>query len=128
MANTLYDSARKDFLEGALNWLSDTVKLDLVQTAGGYTVSVSGHTMWSDVGTGARVATPVALTSKATAGGAADAADSTFSAVSGSAIGCLIIYKDTGTDATSPLIAYIDTATGLPITPNGGDKRSVTLH
>ena len=26
-----------------------------------------------------------------------------------------------GTEATSPLIAYIDTATGLPITPNGGD-------
>ena len=33
----------------------------------------------------------------------------------------IIIYKDTGTEATSPLIAMIDTATGLPITPNGGD-------
>ena len=32
-----------------------------------------------------------------------------------------MIYVDTGTEATSPLIAYIDTATGLPITPNGGD-------
>jgi hypothetical protein len=32
-----------------------------------------------------------------------------------------VIYKDTGTAATSPLIAYIDTATGLPVTPNGGD-------
>ena len=32
-----------------------------------------------------------------------------------------MIYRDTGTEATSPLIAYIDTATGLPITPNGGD-------
>ena len=32
-----------------------------------------------------------------------------------------MIYKDTGSEATSPLIAYIDTATGLPITPNGGD-------
>ena len=33
----------------------------------------------------------------------------------------LLIYKDTGTEATSPLIAYIDTATGLPVTPNGGN-------
>lgn len=33
----------------------------------------------------------------------------------------IVIVKDTGTEATSPLIAYIDTATGLPIAPNGGD-------
>ena len=36
-------------------------------------------------------------------------------------IEAIVIYVDTGTEATSPLIAYIDTATGLPITPNGGD-------
>ena len=36
-------------------------------------------------------------------------------------IEAIIIYVDSGTEATSPLIAYIDTATGLPITPNGGD-------
>ena len=55
------------------------------------------------------------------AGGAADAADCTFTSVTGSSIEAIVIYKDTGTEATSPLIAYIDTATGLPITPNGGD-------
>ena len=33
----------------------------------------------------------------------------------------MLIYKDTGDNATSPLIALIDSATGLPITPNGGD-------
>ena len=33
----------------------------------------------------------------------------------------LILYQHTGTDATARLIAYIDTATGLPVTPNGGD-------
>ena len=41
--------------------------------------------------------------------------------MSGATINAIVIYKDTGTEATSPLIAYIDTATGLPITPNGGD-------
>ena len=45
----------------------------------------------------------------------------TFTDVTGASIEAIIIYSDTGTEATSPLIAYIDTATGLPITPNGGD-------
>ena len=69
----------------------------------------------------ARIAGPVTLTSKSTTGGAADAADCTFTSVSGATIEALVIYKDTGSEATSPVIAYIDTATGLPITPNGGD-------
>jgi len=33
----------------------------------------------------------------------------------------LDIYQHTGVDATSRLIANIDSATGLPFTPNGGD-------
>ena len=52
----------------------------------------------------------------------------TFAAVNGPSIEALVIYREVlGTDgvtpdeAASPLIAYIDTATGLPITPNGGD-------
>jgi hypothetical protein len=34
----------------------------------------------------------------------------------------MVIYVDTGTAATSPLVAYIDSGvTGLPVTPNGGN-------
>jgi len=32
-----------------------------------------------------------------------------------------LIFQDTGVQSTSRLIAYIDSATGLPILPNGGD-------
>ena len=33
-----------------------------------------------------------------------------------------MIYIDTGSSATSRLVAYLDTGvTGLPVTPNGGD-------
>jgi hypothetical protein len=33
-----------------------------------------------------------------------------------------VIYKDTGTASTSPLIGYFDVvASGLPVTPNGGN-------
>jgi hypothetical protein len=50
-----------------------------------------------------------------------DADDATFTAVSGANCEALIIYHTTGSNTTSRLIAYIDTATGLPILPNGGD-------
>ncbi len=120
MANTLYEKGRQRFLEGQFNWLTDTIKVYLVSTSA-YTVNASTHEFISDISSSARIAGPVTLTAKSTAGGAADAADATFTAVSGGAIGAIVIYADTGTEGTSPLIAYLDTATGLPITPNGGD-------
>ena len=120
MANALFDKARQRFLEGQFNWNTDTIKAVLVDT-GTYTVNLSAHEFLSDVSAGARIATSGAFTGKATVGGAADANDVTFTSVTGASIEAIVLYKDTGTDATSPLIAFIDTATGLPITPNGGD-------
>ena len=120
MANTLYDYARQRFLEAQINWMTDVVKVVLVDT-GAYTPQTAVHQYLSDIPTSARIAGPVTMTGKATTGGAADANDVTFTAVSGASIEAIIIYIDSGTEATSPLIAFIDTATGLPITPNGGD-------
>jgi hypothetical protein len=122
MSNTLYDFGRQGFLEAQFNWLTDTFKVILVDT-GSYSPNFTTHRFLSDIPTSARIGTSsgVALTSKTTTGGAADAADITFSAVTGASIEALVIFKDTGTEGTSPLIAFIDTATGLPITPNGGD-------
>lgn len=124
MANALYDKARQAFLEGGspavLNWLTDNVKVVLVDT-GQYTVDLANHQYLSSVPVGARISTSGNLTGKTSTGGVADAADITFSAVSGASIEAIVIYRDTGVEATSPLIAYIDTATGLPVTPNGGD-------
>ena len=120
MANTLYDYCRQRFLESQINWMTDTIKVVLVSTSA-YTPQTAVHQYLADIPVSARIAGPVTLTAKATTGGAADAADCTFTSVSGATINAIVIYKDTGTDSTSPLIAFIDTATGLPITPNGGD-------
>lgn len=120
MANTLYDFARQRFLEAQLNWMTDTIKVILVDT-GAYTPQTAVHQYLADIPISARIAGPVTLTSKTTTGGAADGADVTFTSVTGASIESIIIYSDSGTESTSPLIAYIDTATGLPITPNGGD-------
>lgn len=118
MANALYPIGKKAILDADIDLLSDTIKVALVDT-GTYTYSAA-HDFYNDVS--GVVGTPGTLASKTTTGGVFDAADLTFTAVSGSSVEALIIYKDTGNTATSNLIAYIDTAaSGLPVTPNGGD-------
>jgi hypothetical protein len=120
MANALYDKGRESFLKGEISWSGDNVKTALVDTAT-YTPDLANDQFLSDIPAGERVATSANLSSKTTTAGVADAADITFTAVSGDQSEALVIYQDTGTPSSSRLIAYIDTATGLPVTPNGGD-------
>lgn len=120
MSNALYDFGREGFLAADIDWDLDNIKAMLVDTAL-YTVNLATHQYLSDVAAGARVATSANLGTKTTTAGVADAGDVTFTAVSGASVEAVVIYQDTGVEATSRLIAYIDTATGLPVTPNGGD-------
>ncbi|HXJ56501.1 MAG TPA: hypothetical protein VNU68_07560 [Verrucomicrobiae bacterium] len=120
MANALYDKGRQAFLDGDIDWSADNIKVVLVDAAD-YTVNLTTDQYLSDVPSGGRVATSSNLGSKTSTAGVADAADVTLTAVTGDPSEALVIYKDTGVASTSPLIAYIDTATGLPVTPNGGD-------
>lgn len=121
MANALYDKGRQAFLEGSIAYLTDTIKVALVTS--GYTPNLSTNQYYSDLTPGSNVVgTPQTLASKTSTAGVANAANVTFSSVSaGSTVTYLAIYKDTGTTTTSPLIALIDTATGLPVATNGGD-------
>lgn len=119
MANGMYTKGIEALMQAGINLVSDTIKVVLVDSAD-YTVDLAAHDFLNDVPAGARVATQT-LASKSVTGGAFDAADVTFSAVTGDPSEALIIYKDTGTESTSALIMYIDTATGLGVTPNGGD-------
>lgn len=120
MANALYDNGRESFLRGEISWNADDIKAVLVDTAL-YTLDLDAHQFLSDIPGGARVATSANLAGKTTTDGVADANDVTFPTVSGASVEALVLYQDTGVEATSRLIAYIDTATGLPVTPNGGD-------
>jgi hypothetical protein len=118
VANALYDLGREGFLDGSIDWDTDSIKIALLSA--GYTPNLATHKFVSDLGANI-VARSAALGSKTVTAGVADAADITFSGVTGAAVTRYAIYKDTGTDTTSRLIALIDTATGLPVTPNGGD-------
>ncbi|MEU0937614.1 hypothetical protein [Embleya sp. NPDC005971] len=119
MANSLYPSAKQAFLSAGINLTSDTVKAVLVDT-GAYTYSAA-HANLSDVPAPARIATSGALASKTITNGVFDAADVTITGVTGTTVEAIVVYKDTGTASTSSLIAYIDSGTGLPYTPNGAD-------
>lgn len=119
MSNALYNKGKEGFLDGSINWISDTIKVVLIDNSL-YTVNLATHDYFNDV-SAAVVGTPQTLVSKTVTNGVADGADITFSNVNGATIEALIIYKDTGVASTSRLIAYIDTASGLPITPNSGD-------
>lgn len=120
MSNALYDNGRQGFLDGSIDWDTNTIKAVLVDTAL-YTVNLATHANLSDVAVGSRVSTSGALASKTVTAGVADAADVTFTSVTGATVEAIVIYADSGVEATSRLIAYIDTATGLPLTPNGGN-------
>lgn len=118
MANALYGKGRQKFLEGAIAWVTDDIKISFVDS-GVYTLSIDVDEFFDDIAS--TIADSGNLTGKTSTLGVADATDETIGSVSGNEFEYIVIWKDTGTPSTSPLIACIDTATGLPCTPNGGD-------
>lgn len=122
MANALYVPFKNAALGSGtqVDLDTDTIKVILADSAD-YTVNLSTHDFLNDVAALARVSTAT-LASKAISGGAFDSADPTWTAVSGDVCELVLMYKDTGVESTSPLIAYYDTfSAGMPITPNGGN-------
>ena len=126
MSNALYDPGREGFLDGTIN-SGMKIRAYLVDT-GAYTFSAA-HKFLSSVASGARIAGPSPIfTTKTATNGVFDADDVTITAVTGVSIEAVVIVMAAATDGAGDLadtaqrlIAFIDTATGLPFTPNGGD-------
>jgi hypothetical protein len=123
MANAFYNNFKQQLGLAGFDLSGDTIKVVLVDTDD-YTPNLTTDTNLVNIPAGARVATGT-LASQAWTAGVFDAADITFTTVTGDPSEALVIYKDTGTEATSLLIALFDTVTGLPVTPNGGDIQIV---
>jgi hypothetical protein len=124
MATALYDTGRNAFLNSAINWGSDTIKACLIHNSAGgtsYTPNLATDQFLSIIPGAAIVAAGVQITSPSSAAGVANGASVTFVSVSGVQADAIVIYKDTGTAGTSQLIAYIDSAAGLPFVPSGGN-------
>lgn len=110
MANGVYDKGRDEILTNGLT--GKTLKVMLVKVTAGYTVDLVNHHFVSDVPAGDIIQRSGALTSVTlgTVGpGVVDAADETLAAVpTGHTIEAYIVYEDTGVDATSTLMCYVD--------------------
>lgn len=116
MANTFYPKGKEKMLRAQINFDTDTIKAVLVSSAYTYSVTHEFLSSLSVVGTAQTLAT------KTTNDGIFDAGDVGFPALaSGSTVKALVLYKDTGVDSTSPLLAYIDSITGFPMATSGGD-------
>lgn len=127
MANAVFPKAKEGFLDGSIDLDTASIKVALVR---GYTYS-SSHSTVSDVtGAGATLhATSSGLASKTVTNGVFDAADITFTTpATNSNDHSLLVFQSSaatgGADVASSsqrLIAWIDTGTGIPIKPAGGD-------
>ncbi len=121
MANALYAKGREGFLGGTNDWDTNDQRIIFVDEADD-TIDLSNDDFLDDRAVASRVAVSSSgMGSKTITNGTADAADVTIVTVSGDPFESIDIYEHTGTESTSSLTANIDTATGLPTTPSGGD-------
>jgi hypothetical protein len=115
MADVIYNSFKRDIMNGGIDLDTDTIKVALVTST--YTPDQDAHDNFDDVtnevtGTGytaggATLASVTVTADNTDNEGVFDAADVTWASSTITARGA-VIYKSTGTASTSKLIAYID--------------------
>jgi hypothetical protein len=116
MASQFYNAGKKNIIDGSVNLLTDTIKVAL--TTASYTPNIDSDDFFNDVtnevsGTGytaggATLASKSITQDNANDRAAFDAADVSWSNSTITNARWAVVYKSTGTAATSPLIAYID--------------------
>lgn len=114
MASRLYPKGAEHLLDALI---SGNVKI--LFYSGAYN---GAHEFVSDLTGGSIIARSGNLAGKTATGGVFDANDLTVTAVSGSAFTHVILYLDSGSDATSKLYPIFDVAS---FTPSGGDVNVV---
>lgn len=115
MANAVYNSFKRDIMNGSIDLDTDTIKVALVTSS--YTPDIDAHTKFSDVtnevsGTGysagGNTLASLAVTADNTDDeGVFDASDTNWANSTITARGA-VVYKSTGTASTSPLVCYFD--------------------
>lgn len=126
MANDFYTKYKSKQIRGtaSVDWTSDTIKT--VLCTAGYTANINADEFLDVIPGGARLATTTVASISETNGVTLVAVPSVFASVAGSAGTQIVIYKDTGVEATSPLLILFDTFDGgMPVTPAG---RNIELN
>jgi hypothetical protein len=116
MASVIYNSFKRDIMNGSIDLDTDTIKCALVTSS--YTPDQDAHDNYDDITnevangngytTGGQALANKAVTADNTDNeGVFDADDVTWSASTITARGA-VLYKDTGTPSSSKLICYVD--------------------
>jgi hypothetical protein len=114
-----YNHGRQLFLTAGVNWVTANIKMLLVSAS--YNASENDDFV-SDIPSAAIIRRSENLTNKSATDGYARASAATFLSLIGTAeITGVVLYVDTGDDATSVLLAYVDDAIAFPLTPVGFD-------
>ena len=121
MAHGLFDKAREGFLCGEIDWLSHTIKAAMIDS----TVrqpNLRTDRVLADLGA-AVVSDSALLTEKTAKDGLASAGPCVIQGIDAETVDHIVIFQDTGSKATSRLIAVIDRlgAGKFPFSPQGGD-------
>jgi hypothetical protein len=125
MTKRLYPKGAELTLTKQIDWVGDTLKAHLMDDA--YVPNFSTNDYRDDIA--AHIVSTVTLASKSATGGVFDAADLVFPSVTaGRTCNAVVFTQEGGTDATSPLLIYVDQGeiTNFPVTTSGGNV-SVTL-
>lgn len=127
MANKVYPKYKAALLSGGLNTnlLTGNVKAVMVDE-GAYTYD-DAHEFLSDIPSGARIAISGSIASKAVSALAAfSSANCRWDGVTGASVEAVALIIDTGSPASSRLVAYYNTGvTGLPVTPGGASFNGI---
>lgn len=112
-----YPRGGEKVLSGGVDFATNNIKAVALPTS--YTYSQS-HEFLADAG--AVVGPAVALTGKTVANGVFDADDVALGVLAaGSTLGSVLLYRETGDAATSPLLMHITDITGFPLATNGSN-------
>lgn len=115
----IYIGAKNAMMTGALDLTTATLKVQCVDAAD-YTVDAA-HGALDSIPAAARVGTPAAISGATVIDNVFDADNTLINNVTGDTFEAVAIYEDTGVESTSTLIAYLDNAGALSVTPNGAD-------
>jgi hypothetical protein len=117
----VYDKAVNAAWQGGLNLLGGSLKAMLVDNTL-YTASQASDQHLSDIPSGARITSGITLTSVTLTGRVLNADPITFPLVPiGNDATTVVLYIDSGSPSTSPLILLDEDAAGLPAVLNGED-------
>lgn len=126
--NAYFIGCKTLMLTAGFNWPVDDVKLQLVDGAQWAPTAATGEdsnqfvaAFLAAIPVGARIGPAVSLANKTVVGNDFKADNVTIPGVAGVTVEWAVFYKGGGAEASTPLLFAYDTATGLPLTPNGLD-------